>query len=160
MVYFNYWCILIINLRHTACKSDVSNNIVVSSGVRGNTTCDPSDSCNCDPSDTCITGINSNSNSFLHQLGVKKVMLIFFYPSLIQMFRHTACKKWCSLCCLFRQFRQSLSKSDARMAYSNDLRYSNYQKVVLLVTPQFSDTQRVLKVVLGTTPLVTPVCCY
>ena len=45
-------------------KSDVSSNIVVSSGVRGNTICDPSDSCNCDPSDTCITdlwGINSNS---------------------------------------------------------------------------------------------------
>ena len=37
-------------------KSDVSSNIVVSSGVRGNTICDPSDSCNCDPSDTCITG--------------------------------------------------------------------------------------------------------
>ena len=52
-----------LSCRHTACKSDVSNNIVVSSGVRGNTTCDPSDSCNCDPSDTCITdlwGINSN----------------------------------------------------------------------------------------------------
>ena len=67
-----------LSCRHTACKSDVSSNIVVSSGVRGNTTCDPSDSCNCDPSDTCIT-----------DLWGSLVTAIPFYTSLVS-------KKWCS----------------------------------------------------------------
>ena len=82
--------------RHTACKSDVttSNNIVVSSGVRGNTTCDPSDSCNCDPSDTCITGINSNSKLCFtsgaptgHDAS-SKVMPVLFYASLAYSHYH------------------------------------------------------------------------
>ena len=65
-------------------------------------------------------GINSNSKLCFTSRSTSKCCLLvqkWFHPYASLAYSHY--QKWCSLCCLFRQFRQSLSKSDARMAYSN-----------------------------------------